>query len=258
MCRFLQTQYGNILRVRPDDAKSPLLQPANEHKQLVVIDFEYAAANVPGLEFANHFTEWMYNYHDAVAPHSCHPERFPQVEDQRRFIKAYVDHRPQFPHAGSTPRMSPLDTPTGGMTPAFGATSSSSSIVDFMLDARVPQVQWTEAERQREEQTDVKVTELLEEARLWRPVNSMFWIAWGLVQANVPGIDDKEGEGADAKSEASAAEQGEEGEEEEEFDYLSYAHERAMFFWGDCVLLGLIKLEELPEDVRGRLKYVDR
>jgi thiamine kinase-like enzyme len=35
--------------------ESPLLLPANEHKQLVVIDFEYSNANVPGLEFANHF-----------------------------------------------------------------------------------------------------------------------------------------------------------------------------------------------------------
>jgi choline kinase len=39
----------------PDDSESPLLSAANEHKQLVVIDFEYANANVPGLEFANHF-----------------------------------------------------------------------------------------------------------------------------------------------------------------------------------------------------------
>lgn len=35
--------------------QSPLLLPENEHKQLVVIDFEYASANTPGLEFANHF-----------------------------------------------------------------------------------------------------------------------------------------------------------------------------------------------------------
>lgn len=49
-----QTQYGNLLRLKPD-GESPLLHPANEHKQLIVIDFEYANANVPGLEFANHF-----------------------------------------------------------------------------------------------------------------------------------------------------------------------------------------------------------
>jgi thiamine kinase-like enzyme len=50
----LQTQYGNILRMVPE-GESPLLLPANKHKQLVVIDFEYANANLPGLEFANHF-----------------------------------------------------------------------------------------------------------------------------------------------------------------------------------------------------------
>jgi len=57
-CRTLltvQTQYGNLLRLMPDDQASPLLIPANEHKRLVVIDFEYANANTPGLEFANHF-----------------------------------------------------------------------------------------------------------------------------------------------------------------------------------------------------------
>ena len=51
-----QTQYGNLLRIQPS-GDSPLLTPANEHKQLVVIDFEYASANVPGLEFANHFVQ---------------------------------------------------------------------------------------------------------------------------------------------------------------------------------------------------------
>lgn len=49
-----QTQYGNLLRLEPS-GESPLLLPVNEHKQLIVIDFEYASANLPGLEFANHF-----------------------------------------------------------------------------------------------------------------------------------------------------------------------------------------------------------
>ncbi|KAL8866509.1 MAG: hypothetical protein Q9174_006263, partial [Haloplaca sp. 1 TL-2023] len=43
-----------VERIEPE-GKSPLLLPANEHKQLIVIDFEYASANSPGLEFANHF-----------------------------------------------------------------------------------------------------------------------------------------------------------------------------------------------------------
>lgn len=53
-----QTQYGNILRMEPE-GESPLLLPANQHKQLVVIDFEYANANVPGMEFANHFVRYI-------------------------------------------------------------------------------------------------------------------------------------------------------------------------------------------------------
>lgn len=56
-----QTQYGNLLRIEPS-GESPLLLPANEHKQLVVIDFEYASANVRGLEFANHFVSTPSSY----------------------------------------------------------------------------------------------------------------------------------------------------------------------------------------------------
>lgn len=41
------------------EGESPLLLPANQHKQLVVIDFEYSNANVPGLEFANHFVSQL-------------------------------------------------------------------------------------------------------------------------------------------------------------------------------------------------------
>ncbi|KHO01384.1 Protein kinase-like domain protein [Metarhizium album ARSEF 1941] len=244
------TQYGNILRIKPDDEKSPLLQPANKHKQLVVIDFEYAGPNVPGLEFANHFTEWTYNYHDPVTSYACNHERYPTPEAQRRFIKAYVDHRPQFPVACSTPRIKPQDS--GPPTPSLGPTPSSSSIVDFMLDARVPPGGWSAAERAREEQSDAHVRQLMEETRLWRPACSAFWIAWGIVQAKVPGLD--------ANNESVSEKEAAKAEQElgpDEFDYLSYAQSRAFFFWGDCVQMGLVKPEELPEKLRSMLKIVD-
>ncbi|KAI9172332.1 putative choline kinase [Paramyrothecium foliicola] len=246
------TQYGNILRIRPDDEKSPLLQPANKHKQLVVIDFEYAAANHRGLEFANHFTEWTYNYHDPVNSHACTARRYPTVEEQRRFVKAYVDHRPRFTHPGSTPRLSPLDStpPTStASTPLTGPVASSSSIADFMLDARAPPGGWNAAERAREEQSDQIVQDLMNETRLWRPINSAFWISWGIVQAEVPGVQangSSEDEPAEAEEPAS-----------DEFDYLSYAQDRAFFFWGDCVQLGIVKLEELPERLQSKLKIIE-
>lgn len=45
--------------------ESPLLLPANEHKQLVVIDFEYSSANTAGFEFANHFVSFILSFLEA-------------------------------------------------------------------------------------------------------------------------------------------------------------------------------------------------
>ncbi|KAK4192519.1 kinase-like domain-containing protein [Podospora australis] len=243
------TQYGNILRVRPDDKKSPLLQPANEHKQLVVIDFEYAGANIPGLEFANHFSEWTYNYHDPVYAHACDTTKYPNPEQQRRFIKAYVDHRSQYPYV-ETPRGTPGGTPTGTPLPTAGSTSS---IVDFMLDARVPSGGWKEEERKREEASEKRIKELLEETKLWRTANSAQWVAWGIVQAKIPGLKLVPAAGGEENGQSE-----EESEEDADaFDYLGYTQERAYFFLGDCVQLGLIKMEELPEGVRKLVKIVE-
>lgn len=242
--------------MRPDDERSPLLHPENEHKQLIVIDFEYASANLPGLEFANHFTEWAYNYHDPRASHACNVDRFyPTSEEQARFVGAYVEHRPRLPNTNSNSNNSNSNAgqdsdATPSATPILGPTpSSSSTIVDFMLDARVPPGGWTEQERRAADAADTEVRELLRETRLWRAMNSAQWVAWGIVQAKIPGYNCSE-TGGDAAG-------GEKGEEEEGFDYLSYAHDRALFFWGDCVQSGLVKLEELPEGLRGKVKIVE-
>ncbi|PKS09547.1 hypothetical protein jhhlp_004164 [Lomentospora prolificans] len=248
------TQYGNILRVRPDDQKSPLLQPANKHKQLIVIDFEYAAANVVGLEFANHFTEWCYNYHDTLAPFACDSTKYPTPEEQYRFIKAYVDHRPQFPHAGSTPRLTPLDTPQ------LPHSNSASSIVDFMLDARSSSYNnWREEEKAREEQSEKRVKELQDETRLWRPANSAQWVAWGIIQAKMPRAEEEEQDFPvdDIVGEDQASAHSNEGGDDDEFDYIGYAQERAYFFLGDCVQMGIVAPDELPENVRQMLKIVE-
>lgn len=237
------------------------MRPNNQHKQLIVIDFEYAGPNTQGLEFANHFTEWTYNYHDATAPYACNIADYPKPEEQHRFLKAYVEHRPQFPHGGSTPNLTPLATPSG--TPGLGASTpgSTSSIVDFMLDARVPPGGWREDEKRREEQMEQRIKELMEETRLWRIANSAQWVAWGIMQAKVPGLDKEEVKPEDVKVEGAlpAAKVAPEEEEDDadEFDYLGYARERSLFFWGDCVTMGIIQLEELPEELRSQIKIVE-
>ena len=282
----LETQYGNLLRLEPS-GESPLLLPANEHKQLVVIDFEYASANVPGLEFANHFTEWCYDYHEPVRQYALHASRYPTPEEQRRFLKAYIQHRPQH-----------VRSPATSSTP--GPTSSISS---FMLDSRAPPAQIAEEEQQRDDYLESEIKRLSHETRLWRVANSAQWVAWGIVQAKVSGMDEaleaKKNEtpkseetinfiapqaeadegrlGSDplspemeAVAEDAHDKRPEDGSEsavdnevvdeeaeEDEFDYLGYAQERAMFFWGDVLQLGLVRREELPEGLLEKVKIVE-
>ncbi|KAF4535567.1 Choline/ethanolamine kinase [Lasiodiplodia theobromae] len=283
------TQYGNILRLIPP-GDSPLLLPANEHKQLVVIDFEYANANTPGLEFANHFTEWCYNYHDEKAPHAVNTNAYPTPAEQHRFIRSYITHRPFQPSHSSDSST----TPSNARPPTL---THSSSISAFMLDSRAPPQQLQEQEEREEAEIEKEVKRLMGETRLWRLANSAQWVAWGIVQAKLPGLPDFDSEtkkntavnGAipeeeqdymnpqsdqgvgvtDPPSEDLQDKKAEEGAdlgdagsssgtaEEEEFDYLGYANDRAMFFWGDAVRLGIVKDDELPEELRQRLKVVD-
>lgn len=167
-----------------------------------------------------------------------------------------------------------------------------------MLDSRTPgagagglatKYNYAEEEAQRERYTNQRIKELMMEARLWRVANSAQWVAWGIVQAKVPELDDPPMSASpdefspdlptptsESSPSISALDKRPEGyiaeallsgtdihaveaavlDEDEEFDYLGYAQERAMFFWGDIVALGLVKKEELPEGLRGRLKVV--
>lgn len=270
------TQYGNILRFIPS-GDSPLLHPLNSHKQLVVIDFEYANANMVGLEFANHFTEWCYNYHDTRKPYACNTNRYPTPEEQNRFLRAYVRHRPQF--NVSTPRMTPEILPSGSATPTENPRlRPTTSISDFFLDARTPaadnssNANPTYDEKLEKENEDMEVARLSHETRLWRLANTAQWVAWGIVQAKVPDMpafstpkdthledqvtrdlaEDAKGYKELAREESPAKEE----EQDEEFDYLGYAQHRAMFFWGDAVQMGIIEESELPEEVKQTMKKV--
>ena len=160
-----------------------------------------------------------------------------------------------------------------------------------MLDNRAPTTQ-VEEEKRQDEAVENEVKKLVMETRIWRIANSAQWVAWGIVQAKVPGMDEalealknsspksedtivrapqahldsdplgqKLGgfaQDAHEKRLESREEVLEEGEEDgEEFDYLGYAQERAMFFWGDVLQLGIVKKEDLPEELLKKVKVVE-
>ncbi|KAL2403765.1 hypothetical protein ABEF92_006551 [Exophiala dermatitidis] len=198
------TQYGNLMRLEPS-GESPLLQPSNQHKQLVVIDFEYASQNTRGLEFANHFTEWCYNYHRAEHNYACDTRRYPNESEQYRFVRSYVMHRPQFnPAASATPKLEGRE---------------KTNISDFMLDARTPatpgttvgginETDYEKEETERERAQEEEIHRLLRETRVWRLANSAQWVAWGIVQAKIPeleALEKKEKEKQKREEEESAA-----------------------------------------------------
>lgn len=172
-----------------------------------------------------------------------------------------------------------------------------------MLDSRAPPGEkYSEQEAQRERQTEEEARRLMAETKLWRLANSAMWVAWGIVQAHVPGLPDFDAEDKKANANESAAElesatteiraeadaEAEEekkkngsvskekeeetqdsatkaeqdadiykSQDEEEFDYLAYAQDRAMFLWGDAIRMGMIKADELPDNVRQRVRTVE-
>jgi choline kinase len=174
----------------------------------------------------------------------------------------------------------------------MGRETSTPSVTSFSLDTRVPaNYSYVDDEKAHEAETKRKIETLIHETRIWRVANSAQWVAWGIVQAKVAGMDEaldqlraekakleKDNESRDLgdnqrtldriESEEVAIKAEEEQtphpphehemDDEEAFDYLAYAQDRAMFFWGDLLELGLVKDDELPKEVvfaAKRLKY---
>ena len=168
-----------------------------------------------------------------------------------------------------------------------------------MLDSRTPPgsaaPDYDTEEKAREDAAEKEIQKLIHETKMWRVANSAQWVAWGIVQAKVPELDetkkapsshtaaiinkikvrihpqsdpldpeikalqdDGKADRPEGRAQDEAHQEGDEGEDEhEEFDYLTYAQDRALFFWGDCLQLGLIKEDELPERMRGSVKIVE-
>ena len=247
-------------------------------------------------------TEWAYNYHDAEAPWRCNTKNYPTLEEQHRFIRAYLMHNSSYKATGGytsnppTPHLGPL--PSSGSTTALAATAAPSSISAFMLDSRAPPGEkYQEQEAQYERQIEEETRRLLAETKLWRLANSAMWVAWGIVQAHIPSLPDFDAEAertkaagnanpspeaallnsATAELEAAAkaaqqddaangtvsqemAEQQSQAQaqmDQEEFDYLQYAHDRAMFVWGDALRMGIVSPSDLPEELLQSVKLVE-
>jgi len=109
------TQYGNLLRLAKRERNIP------EHRQIVVVDFEYASPNPAAFEIANHFHEWTANYHSSI-PHILDHSKYPTLEERRNFYSAYIAHAfPTLADADKDKMMDILDSQVRAWSPASHA-----------------------------------------------------------------------------------------------------------------------------------------
>jgi choline kinase len=171
-------------------------------------------------------------------------------------VSTYLNHQP-----GAAGTISPLATPT-----IRARASAAFAPLDLDAGADEPS-EASQLEQSADDEHDKKVRFLMQQTRLWRVMGSAQWIAWGIVQAKVPGMEEAIAEEIAAHNGSSEdghnGEGGqktpveEEADEEGDFDYLAYSQDRAMFFWSDLLALNLVRAEDLPaplvEHIKSRL-----
>lgn len=85
----LTTNFSNLSLDDLKDIK-PSLQEKKQDRNLVVIDFEYSGPNAPSYDIANHFCEWMHNYHHPTDTWKIFEQDFPTLEQQLNLIYSYI------------------------------------------------------------------------------------------------------------------------------------------------------------------------
>jgi choline kinase len=167
-----------------------------------------------------------------------------------------VSHRS---HLAGRPSVSPLASPD--IPPS---STSAPGLAPFSIGAPAISSKWpsySDGEKPLDTAIEAEVQGLLREARLWRAANSAQWVTWGIVQAKVPGVEREldpasvEGLEAEASPDQSASSQTDNTVDQVEgFDYLAYAHDRALFFWADMLSLGLFEDDQLPKELLSHVK----
>lgn len=216
------TQYGNILRIEPPKG-SPLLMPRNEHRQLVVIDFEYSGANTRGYDIANHFCEWMSDYHDPVRPYHIHNDKFPNYDERLNLIRSYVEHGyATFDEEEKMEQeVADILSQSTDWRPAVNAHWCIWGIIQAIIDVH----------------DDTEQREAVGQA------SGLYRFA----------KDSGENEVVEADNASTEDVEEVEIEEDDLFDYLSYSTEKAELFWTDMIRLGLIQ----ESDYHGKIKSVN-
>lgn len=242
------TQYGNLLLKNTFDPQSivetaassstGLTTNSKNDNNLAVIDFEYSGPNFPAYDIADHFSEWMSDYHNLEKPYLIHDEKYPSTQEQLNLIRSYVDYSYE-------PSSSNLKTET-----EMPSISDPAALKDY--DAK----------------------RLYNEIIYWRASVQFFWLIWGLIQYQ-PEADPadalgskSEAQGVDSTYEYSTGlnnlkltnERVEEDvitSTDDDFDYLKYSQQKAALIVGDMISFGLLSISDIPAEHHNMIKFLD-
>lgn len=167
-------QYGNLLRWNKPAAGK------QDHHRIIVVDFEYAAPNPAAFDIANHFHEWMANYHNPDAPHVLTRSRYPTRDERWNFYCGYLTS-PTL--ALATPlTVSPAPTRQSSFNANWSASSLSlnGSNGGSRPKPRSPSSPGLVGQVEGEELMDT----LDAQVYAWSPASHAVWGIWGIVQAS--------------------------------------------------------------------------
>jgi thiamine kinase-like enzyme len=88
-------QYGNIMSPGKDLRSVTIDEYENdgsslmERPTIILIDYEYGSFGPRSFDIANHFFEWMCNYH-TTTPQKIHPKKYPNEQQIRLFLTSYL------------------------------------------------------------------------------------------------------------------------------------------------------------------------
>lgn len=233
-------QYGNLLLKESFDSKKTVVGANNKHdKDLVVIDFEYSGPNFPAYDIADHFCEWMSDYHDPERPYYVHDRKYPTQKEQLNMIRSYVEYD--------------FVSPSSNLKTSTQAEDDPNALVEY------------------------EVKKLHNEVIFWRATVQMYWVTWGLIQ-NGPRHVKNEVEDLSSKSEekgvhstynittglesvtiqdSAIAEEDAITSTDDDFDYLKYTQQKAALIMGDMISFGLLSISDVAAKYHNTIKFLD-
>lgn len=216
--------------------------------RLTVIDFEYAGANLPAYDLTNHFSEWMYDYHDPENSYKTDETKYPNREERLNLLNSYIKYIP------------------GTTTPSLGPMHKLQMKSPKLIPSRVTI---------HPNDLPPKVTHLYNETIMWRGTCSIFWALWGILSkgaiTNKLKVSDlpthKYGPNGEeyvitetlpvTSGSVEATDEVIQGNIDDEFDHLKYSNGKIAVAIGDCIQFGLLELDDIQLEYQNKVKFLD-